>query len=393
MIKRELTNTYLSSFDLLTEALYLCWSNSFSYETNTLDKRKLKDQIRSYGFYDHKYAARKEIPINFINNFEFKTLIWVNHFSDAVNQDELCEYIELYKQVIDEVENNLFQLKNRDERIAYANILLRNFDKSHIHKRKVDVAERNRLYKENFEVILDRKFLSEDGVSIQDNECSRTYPNYDLTARLINHFDFIDKLIELFYCFEVDLISLANQSKHNLYIFNDSQSYNLNCCDLKKMSSNSPFENAKCKSCKKHCCKKSDCHKIETTINKDEPVYHIHEYKQDIHPKFNSTLSDDCLIKIMHYLSNKNKLINANIDTWLYWFNRKYIKVPEPLKWNSSPTMLSNIIQQLCGESISTIVKNAFCTKTYVKPTKHKYERSRMHKEIEQIIIISKQKK
>jgi len=30
--------------------------------------------------------------------------------------------------------------------------------------------------------------------------------------------------------------------------------------------------------------------------------------------------------------------------------------------------------------------------KTYVKPTKHKYERSRMHKEIEQIITISKQK-
>jgi hypothetical protein len=106
-------------------------------------------------------------------------------------------------------------------------------------------------------------------------------------------------------------------------------------------------------------------------------------------PKYSS---DDCLIRIMHYLSNKNKLINPNIDIWLFWFNRKYIKVPEPLEWNDSPTMLSNIIQHLCGKSISTIVKKAFCTKVYVKPTKSKYDRSRMHKEIEQIITISKQK-
>lgn len=361
MIKRELTNTYLSSFDLLTEALYLCWSNSFSYETNTLDKRKLKEQILSYGFYDHKYAARKEIPINFINNFEFKTLIWVNRFSDAVNQDELCEYVELYKQVIDEVENNLFQLKNRDERIAYANILLRNFDKGHIHRRKVDVAERNRLYKETFEVILDREFLSEDAASIQDDECSDPYLNFNLTARLINHLDFIDKLIELFSCFEIDLISLAKKYKHNLYIF-----------DTDKREIESKGE-------------------PESTIN-ILSLIEKNNFKDTILPKFTSSLSDDCLIKIMHYLSNKNKLINANIDIWLFWFNRKYIRVPEPLKWNSSPTMLSNIIQQLCGESISMIVKKAFCTKTYVKPTKHKYERSRMHKEIEQIIIISKQK-
>ena len=85
-------------------------------------------------------------------------------------------------------------------------------------------------------------------------------------------------------------------------------------------------------------------------------------------------------------------LDNPNSDVWLFWFNRKYIKVPEPLKWKGSPSMLSNIIQHMCGESISNTIKTAFCTKEYIKPTKSKYERSKMHKEIEQIIIISKQK-
>jgi hypothetical protein len=96
MIKRELTNTYLTSFDLLTEALYLCWTNSFCDVTEQLNKNKLREQIRSYGFYNHKYAIKKEKPINFVNNFEFKTLVWVNKFSNAVNQDALCSYIPSY---------------------------------------------------------------------------------------------------------------------------------------------------------------------------------------------------------------------------------------------------------------------------------------------------------
>jgi hypothetical protein len=362
MIVRELTNTYLSSFNLLTEALYLCWSNSFCYETNTLDKGELKEQIRSYGFYDYKHAYRKEVPINFTNNFEFKTLVWVNKFSNAVSPNQQCEYIELHKQVIDEVENNLFLLRSKDERIAYANILLRNFDKGHIHRRKLDVTERNRLYKETFEVILDREFLFNDGVAIQDNHSPIAYPNYTLTAQLINHLNFIDKLIELFSCFEIDLIHLAAKFKLNLYIF-----------DVDKSEIEGKGE-------------------PDSTIDNSPGLMEKNNFKDSTLPKFTSSLSDDCLVKIMHYLSNKNKLIEANTDTWLFWFNRKYIKVPEPLKWNSSPTLLSNIIQQLCGESISTIVKKAFCTKVYVKPTKSKYGRSRMHKEIEQIIIISKQK-
>ena len=358
MIKRELTNTYLSSFDLLTEALYLCWTNSFCDVTKQLNKTKLREQIRSYGFYDHKHAIKKEKPINFVNNFEFKTLVWVNKFSNAVNQDALCSYVELYKQVVDEVENNLFTLKIRTAQIAYANILLRNLDKSHIHKRKINIVELDKLYKEMFELVLDRRFVFDNDTTLLEGDFCDIHANYDLTVRLINHLDFIDKLIELFSCFKIDLIVLAEESKHNLYLFDENNRFKQTKNDIEVS-----FVNFEKESLQKN------------TI-----------------PKFNSNLSDDCLIRIMRYLFHKKKLDNQNSDVWLFWFNRKYIKVPEPLKWKGTPSMLSNVIQQLCGESISNTIKTAFCTKEYIKPTKNKYEHSKMHKEIEQIIIISMQK-
>jgi len=34
MIIRNLTDLYLQEFDSLTEALYLCWYNSFCFEKN-----------------------------------------------------------------------------------------------------------------------------------------------------------------------------------------------------------------------------------------------------------------------------------------------------------------------------------------------------------------------
>ena len=392
MIKRELTNTYLSIFDLLTEALYLCWTNSFCEETDQLIKTKLRAQIRSYGFYDHKHAIKKEKPINFVNNFEFKTLVWVNKFSNAVNQDALCSYVELYKQVVDEIENNLFTLKIKTAQIAYANILLRNLDKSHIHKRKIDIIERDKMYKEMFELVLDRKFVFDDETAVLEGDFCDIHANYDLTVRLINHLDFIDKLIDVFLCFDIDLISLANKSKHNLYIFNNNKRHNMSCPELKKFSNDIHFNSDKCKNCTKLCCRRPDYQKNGTSIDNDLIFPNIQELKHDILPKFNSTLTDDCLVKIMQYLFHKKMLDNPNSDVWLFWFNRKYIKVPEPLKWKGSPSMLSNIIQHMCGESISNTIKTAFCTKEYIKPTKSKYERSKMHKEIEQIIIISKQK-
>jgi len=362
MIKRELTNTYLSSFDLLTEALYLCWTNSFCEATEQLIQEKLREQIRSYGLYDHKHAIRREIPINFINNFEFKTLVWVNKFSNAVSQNELCEYVELYKQVIDEIENNLFVLKSKTAQIAYANILLRNLDKSHIHKRKLDIAERDMRYKEMFELVLNRKFIFDDVAKVLEGDFCDIHTNYDLTVRLINHLDFIDKLIELFSCFKIDLVILAEESHHNLYIFDDKKRKK-QVNQVLKLSEGIAFQ-----------------------------LTERNNFQNNILPKFNTSLSDDCLIKIMQYLFHKKMLDNPNLDLWFFWFNRKYIKVPEPLKWRGTPSMLSNIIQHICGESISNTIKTAFCMNEYVKPTKSKYERSKMHKEIEQIITISKQK-
>jgi hypothetical protein len=262
MIKRELTNTYLSSFDLLTEALYLCWTNSYCDVTKQLDKTRLREQIRSYGLYDHKHAIRREIPINFINNFEFKTLVWVNKFSNAVNQNALCEYIELYKLVIDEIENNLFSRTNKADKVAYANILLRNLDKSHIHKRKLDIAELDMKYKEMFELVLNRKFILNDETIVLEGDFCDIHTNYDLTVRLINHLDFIDKLIELFSCFEIDLISLAQKHKHNLYIFDT---------DKREIKVKAELEST-----------------IETPPNRIEK----NNFKDTTLPKFTSSLSD-----------------------------------------------------------------------------------------------------
>ena len=271
-------------------------------------------------------------------------MIWINKFTDVIAEDSFYEYNELYKKVIKEIESNLFMLTNEAAKITYAKIILCDIDKSHIHNQQVDKLIRDFRYKEMFEHGLSHNLISADQISYK-NSCA-IYPNYDLTIRLINHFDFIDKLIELFNFFDINLILLTKKYSFNLYIFN------------------------------------------EDNIEVNFPI----ELDNKILPKFNSLLSDDCLIKIMQYFSHKKMLEHANSDVWLFWFNRKYIKVPEPLKWKGTPFMLSNIIQNMCGESISNTIKTAFCMNEYVKPTKNKYERSRIHKEIEQIIIISKQK-
>jgi hypothetical protein len=223
MIKRKLTNIYLSSFELLTEALYLCWTNSFCVENRQLSKEKIKEHIKSYGIYDHKYAVKKDVPINFVNKLQFRTLLWVNKFVNTIDDNVVCNYVELYKQVINEIENNLFVLKDKTAQIAYANILLRNLDTSHIHKSKIDSAERDMRYMEIFEIVLDRKLIADNEIFINTDKCQESFPNFDLSARLVNHFDFIDKLIELFTCFDIDLITLADKHKHNLYIFDKNQ--------------------------------------------------------------------------------------------------------------------------------------------------------------------------
>jgi hypothetical protein len=341
----EFADQYLKSFNSLSEALYLCWYNSFSNATKQIDEERLGEQIRSYGFYPFKKKHKKKLPLSFRARLKFKKLTWVNYFTDVVAEDTMCDPSELHLLALKELKNKLFNLKNRDERVAYANVILLDLDKSHVHNQSVDNSVVDFRLKELFGFVLDHNFIAEDNIT-RLNDGHKVYPIYDLTVRLINHLDFIDKLIELFLCFGISLISLAEKLECNLYIF---------------------------------------------TINKHESLNN-QDLQVNVFPKFNSSLSDDCLIKIMHYLGNKKKLINPNVDIWLFWFNRNYIKIPEPLIWNGSHTLLSNVIQHLCDESVAGTIKTAFYKAEYIKPTRKVYELSKIHKEIEQIIIISKQK-
>ena len=286
----------------------------------------------------------------------------MNQFLDQINQDTFSNHIELYKQVICEVESNLFVLKNKTAQISYAKVLLRDFDKSHIHKLKFEKAESNRQYKEAFEIMLDRRSIAESSIKNSDISTVPTY--FDLSVRLINHLDFIDKLIDLFCCFEVDLIELAHKQKRNLYIFDSHKNDSLNIKDMG----------------------------ISSIGTADIPLPERNKSRTEVLPKLQSSLSNDCLINVMHYLYKKKKLEKSNIEIWLFWFNRKCVRIPEPLKWKGSPTMLSNLIQHVCGECVAETIKTAFSTQDFVKPTRKIYESSVIHKEIEQIITISKKK-
>ena len=346
MIHRKMTNQYLKNFDSLTEAIYLCWHKSYSDRTNQLDEEKLRTQIRSYGFYPFRNATKKELPLSFRAKLKFKTLTWLNDFTDSMAEDTLCESSELYRRTITEIENNLIILKNSEERIAYANMLLHYLDKSNIHNQVIEESKLNYRVRELFRYILDHNFITEDNVTCHNDESTKVYPIYDLSVRLINHFDFVERLVSAFIFFDISLERLAKQSKCNLFIFNDNQ--------------------------------------YQIDIKEDSDVVAL--------PKFESTYSDDCLIKIMHHFSHKSKLINPNSDVWLFWFDRKPLRNPGFLEWNGSPTLLSNVIQHLCGSCISNTIKTAFGTDVFVKPTWKAYQSSKMYKEIERIIMISKQK-
>ncbi|MEI6751853.1 MAG: hypothetical protein WCK78_01675 [Paludibacter sp.] len=346
MINRDFTDQYLRNFDSLSEAIYLCWYNSYCNKTNQLDEEKLRIQIRSYGFYPFKNVIRKELPLSFRAKLKFKTLTWVNNYTDSIAEESVCESSELYMQTITEIEDNLLILKTRERIIPYANMLLHYLDKSNVHNQEVEESELNYRVKELFRYILDHNFITEDNVTCQSNVCAKVYPIYDLTVRLINHLDFVERLINAFIFFDISLERLAKQSRCNLFIFNDFK------------------------------------YDIETKVDAEGNVL----------PKFDSPHTDECLIKIMHHLSHKSKIINPNSDIWLFWFGRKSLKNPEFLLWNGSPTLLSNVIQHLCGNCISNTIKIAFETDIFVKPTWKIYQSSKMYKEIEQIITISKKK-
>ena len=346
MINRDFTDQYLKSYDDLAEAIYLCWHNSYCEKTNQLDPNELRTQIRSYGFYPFKNKLIKKLPLSYRAKLKFKTLTWVNDLTYSIAEESVCESSELYIRTIKEIENNLLTLRTRERIIPYANMLLHYLDKSNVHNQEVEEARLNYMLKELFKYIMEHSFITEDNVTCQDVECCKAYPIYDLTVRLINHLDFVERLINAFIFFDISLERLAKQSNCNLFIFNNNQ-FDINSKD---------------------------------------------DSESTILPKFNSTLSDECLIKIMLHLSHKLKLVNPNSDVWLFWFGRKPLKTTEFLVWDDSPTLLSNVIQHLCGSCISNTIKTAFGTDVFVKPTWKIYQSSKMYKEIERIITVSKQK-
>ena len=358
MIVRTQTELYLRHFNHLHGALCLCWQSAICNKTKQLDINKLKEQIRSHGIYNHENAIKIEEPFIVKDKPIFKTLTWANDFTEEENNDNIfCEYVELYQQALLEVRDNLLTITKKSAQITYANFILHDFNKNFHPIQTLCESEQNNKCKEFFEFVLNRQFIS-------DNEQNTAVTNYSLSVRLINHLDFIDKLIEMFSYLDIDLLELSKKHKHNLYLFDDNKIIE-------------PVDSV-----------------FESTIG-SEFIENGRKSKlqSDILPKFNSTLSDDCLIKIMHYLANKKLLENPNTDSWLFWFNRKALKIPETLKWRGTASMLSNIIQHLCGSCCSNTIKTAFCTKEYAKPTRKEYESGRTYKEIEQIITVSKQKK
>ena len=361
MITREFTDQYLDQLDSLSKELYSCWRNSFCHKTNQLDKTKLKQQIRSYGicFEDNE---KTKPSIKAINKFHFRTHRKFKKFRSSENQKNNCESIELPKLVIAEIEKNLFTLPNMVDKEAYANVIIRDLKKRYIYNHNTDDKERDIRYKEMFEHVLNRKFIFKNEVSVSCNDDCEKYPNYELTFKLATYFNFIDSLNESFICFKINLEALYKNTKFKLY----TPSKNNTIIEL-----NQP---------------------VEYLTNNNQDIVNVGYFEEQIVPKFKTELSDECLIKIMHYLLRKKKLINPNADCWLFWFNLKDIKVAEPLKWNGSPTLLSNVIQHLCGSCISNTIKTAFGTDVFVKPTWKIYQSSKMYKEIERIITVSKQK-
>jgi hypothetical protein len=345
MISREITNLYLEDFNKLSEAVYLCWHNSFCQKSKQINEEKLRTQIRKHGFYPFKSDGKKELPLSFRDRLRFKTLSWVNCITSSIPENTLSNCTGLFLKAIFEIEQNLLILRTKNERIAYSKMLIHQFNKGNIYHLDVDEDVLNFRLKELFLYVIDHNFVKEDNVT--GSGCSdETYPVYNLTVSLINHFDFIDRLVSAFIFFDISIAKQAREEGCNLFMFQDT------------------------------------FRELNMQYNKQNNVL----------PKFNSVLSDNCLVKIMHYLISKEQLAYTNSDLWLFWFNRKSITKPEPLNWDGSPTMLSNVIQHISFKSKPKTIETIFPTSVYVKPTRKIYESSITYKEIEQIITISNKK-
>ncbi len=185
---------------------------------------------------------------------KFKTLTWVNQFIDAKTESILCSYTELNTLMMNEIRKKLFTYNTQKDKIAYANIILCNIDKTHAHNVPVERELLDFRHKELFEHVLNHNLLADDDIK------GDSITSYDLSVRLIYHFDFIDKLIELFKCFQIDLLALAKELNCSLYTFDTTN-------DNPKVESN--------------LLPKTD---FETILD------------EDIVPRFKTLLSDETLI-------------------------------------------------------------------------------------------------
>lgn len=345
MITREKTDLYLNQFNYLTEALCLSWHKSFSEIINYIDEEVLSFEIRSYGFYTFNRLPRKDILIQFKSKLFFKNLEWANQFADRINDDRLCDITEPYQEALREIESNLFLLKSRDERVAFANLILSELDKTHNYNQNLDHTERASRYKKMFYYVLSHNFIAEDNVT-SNNPYKKLHPIFKLQVLLIHHLDFTDRLMELFKCFDIHLQDLNYKSHCILYLFD------------KKHETSAQF--------------------IENNIK--------------LTPKFHSCLSDECLIRIMLFLESEKWLTKPDSDDWLYWFNRKSVINTKHLVWSGTPTMLSNIIQHICNSCQANTIKFVFETSDYVRPTRSDYKKGTTYKKIEQLITLFNKK-
>jgi hypothetical protein len=101
-------------------------------------------------------------------------------------------------------------------------------------------------------------------------------------------------------------------------------------------------------------------------------------------------LSDDCLTKIMQHLVDKNQLSKTDAGLWLYWFNRNpKFENPTQLNWSGTPTMLANVMSQICGTYQTVAAKAAIKDVKITNVSKSKYKNGAMYKAINQIMTIN----
>jgi hypothetical protein len=385
MYVKSLVDHYFCHYNQLTQDLYLCWHYSFCQVSKQLDEAKLRMQIRSHGFSNHPHQLPKRLPISFRDQYYFKIFRWINKFTPGMEENSLRDYTDLYDGIINEVSERLCQLSNKVNRRAFAHKIMIKLDKTHVHDQQVDRLTLDLRFKELFEYVLNHRFLANDTSNTRDLP-SKGYlsleSNCDLSVRLFCHFYFVEKIICEFQCYEIDLLALAEERGYNLFVFNE--------CDKHEDAENvnvAPSPKIKLPFLKIEPAKTIMPEIVELEIQELERIG-----LRPI-PRFKCSHSPECLLRLMCYLI-KQKFLSPSTsdDQWLYWFDLGTLTIASPLHWiGASATMLSNIIQHLCGKCIAKTVKTAFPANKFANPTRKVYEAGNTYKEIEQIITISRQ--